>query len=258
MGSTDRFEQVLATGGALDEGALLIAAHARAGLDVDAQLERLDALAAEVPEASLESLLHVLFERLGFAGNHDDYYDPLNSLLDRVLDRRLGIPITLAVVTIEVGRRVGVELDGVGMPGHFLVRERQSPERFVDVFDSGRLLDAAGCAALFRKVTGASHDPLGHQLHAVGTAMILRRMLGNLDAIYAQADDRANLAWVRRLAARFPGTPPAARRDVAQLYAAAGRFDEAGRELLSLAGLLDGGEADAARRDADRLFARLN
>ncbi|MCB0996640.1 MAG: hypothetical protein KDB21_16210, partial [Acidimicrobiales bacterium] len=152
----------------------------------------------------------------------------------------------------------GLDLAGVGMQGHFLVRDRAEPDLFIDVFDGGRLLDRDGCAAIYRRVTGAPVGPPPAQLEPVPTTMILRRMLGNLDAIHARAQRRAELAWVRQLLARFPDVPPAARREVAQLYAAAGRFIEAGRELLSLADLVEGTEADSARRDADRLFARLN
>src|SRR5439155_5170289 len=118
----------------LDEAALLVAAHDRPELDVAGELEQLDALAAGCAEPSLDGLRRHLFANLGFVGNTDDYYDPRNSFLDEVVTRRTGLPITLAVVTIEVGRRLGLALAGVGMPGHFLVRASGEPGTFLDPF----------------------------------------------------------------------------------------------------------------------------
>jgi len=128
----------------LDEAALLIAAQARPELDVGAELGRLDELAGGCGEATLDGLAQHLFTDLGFHGNTEHYQDPDNSYLDQVLERRVGIPIALSVVTMEVGRRLGVALDGVGMPGHFLVRHRADPATFLDPFDHGRRLDDQG------------------------------------------------------------------------------------------------------------------
>ncbi len=112
----------------LDHAALLLAAHAEPGLDVGAQLDRIDDLAARCPAPTLDGVRGLLFEDMGFSGDTEYYSDPRNSLLDQVLDRRLGIPISLSVLMMEVGRRVGVPLEGVAMPGHFLVRQpRTSP-----------------------------------------------------------------------------------------------------------------------------------
>ncbi|HMC70976.1 MAG TPA: transglutaminase-like domain-containing protein, partial [Mycobacteriales bacterium] len=122
--ATERFVEVVAgrePALPLDEIAFLIAAHAHGGLDVDAQLTRLDELADQVRDPTLDGLRRLLFRDLGFTGNEGDYYDARNSFLDDVLDRRTGIPISLAVLTMEVGRRVGVPLAGVSMPGHFLL-----------------------------------------------------------------------------------------------------------------------------------------
>src|SRR5258706_13186235 len=138
-----RFAALLAGPGEglpLDEAALLIAAHADRSVDVEAQLGRLDRLAAAVPAPTLDGLRALLFRDLGFRGNRVDYYDPRNSLLHHVLDRRTGIPITLAVVMMEVGRRVGVPMWGVSMPGHFLVRDKVDTRVFVDPFDAGAVL----------------------------------------------------------------------------------------------------------------------
>ena len=127
---TARFTELVQTPEAewaLDEASFLIATHARPDLDLPAQLARLDELAAQAGEPTLDGLRRLLFRDLGFSGNEVDYYDPRNSFLDEVLDRRTGIPITLAVVMLEVGRRLGVPLAGVSMPGHFLVRDKVDP-----------------------------------------------------------------------------------------------------------------------------------
>ena len=104
---------------ALDEAALVIAAQANPELDVGGQLRRLDELAASLPEAGVASLCRGLFGELGLRGDTKHYDDPRNSYLDQVLNRRLGIPISLSVLLIEIGRRQGLVLEGVGMPGHF-------------------------------------------------------------------------------------------------------------------------------------------
>src|SRR6187399_3482763 len=106
----------------VDEALLLIASHADPMLDLDVQLRRLDDLASLVEEPTIEAVCDTLFGRLGFAGDRTTYYAAENSLLPAVLDRRLGIPLSLSLLTIEVGRRVGVPVEGIGMPGHYLVR----------------------------------------------------------------------------------------------------------------------------------------
>lgn len=191
----------------LDEAALLIAAHARPGLDVDEQLRRLDVLAAEVGEPTLDGLRRLLFRDLGFGGNEVDYYDPANSFLNDVLDRRTGIPISLSVVMLEVGRRVGVPLSGVSMPGHFLVRDKVDPEVFVDPFARGALLDRRGAEARFHVIQGpgAVFDPAF--LEPVGRLAIVSRMLANLEGLARSRRDAAMLRWVRRLRATTHAAP---------------------------------------------------
>ena len=111
----------------LDEAALVIAAVADPNLDVPAQLSRLDDVAAQIGTADTERVCRWLFETLHLKGDHQSYDDPRNSYLHQILDRRLGIPISLSVLLIEIGRRCGVNLEGVGMPGHFLVQGSQLP-----------------------------------------------------------------------------------------------------------------------------------
>ena len=130
-------------------GALLIAKDEYAGLDVERERARFDAIAAPVgrlegygAEEQATKLAEHLFSALGFRGNADEYYDPRNSFLNDVLDRLLGIPISLSLLYAEVARRTGVQASGVGFPGHFLVRiERESSDPLiVDPFNSGRVV----------------------------------------------------------------------------------------------------------------------
>lgn len=230
-----RFSSLVSAGsgeldGELDLGALLIASAVDPGVVVDDQLVRLDALAEEFDGCSAAELSIGLFggaahdPAVHFAGNRTDYYDIENSLLHRVLDRRLGIPITLAVVLLEVGRRAGTSLHGVGMPGHFLVG---SADGFIDPFHGGVVLDADGCGVLFRRLAGPAAVLPPGSLARTPPAEILRRMLVNLAAIGVDRQDRRTVRAVRSLLATFPD---ATHRDhVQHAYAAAelAQFDEA-------------------------------
>ena len=193
----------------LASAALLIAEDAYPGLDVAAYLARLDTLGQEaqallldmskpgdpleVREAKVARVLELLYGTVGFRGNDADYYDPRNSYLNEVLDRRTGIPITLAVVVIEVLRRAGIEASGVGFPGHFLVRT-SGPRGplFVDPF-AGQILTRESLRALHERVAGEARDPDPRLLEPVGARAILSRMLNNLRGIFAQRGDRVRL-----------------------------------------------------------------
>jgi regulator of sirC expression with transglutaminase-like and TPR domain len=242
---------------ALDHGALLLAAHASPGLDVGAQLNRLDELASRCPEPTLEGVRQLLFEDLGLRGNTDDYSDPRNSFLDQVLDRRVGIPISLSVLMIEVGRRVGVPLEGVGMPGHFLVRHTALPRVLIDPFHGGRMLDADQCASLFTTLFGTTATLPASVLDGARPRAILARMLANLKLSYVDRRDVQALMWVGRLRAAIPGVDPKEMVELAQLLANLGRFGEAADTLDELAGASgDGGKG--MWMQARALRARLN
>jgi regulator of sirC expression with transglutaminase-like and TPR domain len=177
----------------LSLGALLIAATVYADLDIDgirANIDRMaEAAGARLPEEAtsleqLNTITDLLFGVIGFNGNRDDYYDPRNSYINDVLDRRLGIPITLSLLCIEVGRRIGVPVQGIGMPGHFLINHRDEPGYFVDTFNGGLLLNQDECAALLRESAGDGVRLEAHHLNPVTPREILARVLRNLKSIY--------------------------------------------------------------------------
>lgn len=190
----------------------MIALGAYPDLDIPTWTARLDALADEARAAGgdLPALLRVLFEAHELRGNSDDYDDPRNSYLNDVLERGLGLPITLSVVLIEVGRRLGLPLAGVGFPAHFLVRH-DPPEGepvFIDAFHRGRTMTRDDCAELLRTITHGAvrfHDRL---LDPIGSRSILARMLRNLKRVHLQRRDLPQaLLDVERLLALEPGIP---------------------------------------------------
>lgn len=196
---------------ALDRPALLIAAHARPSLNVDDELSRLDELAADFGGGTADDLVRWI-GGLGFRGNHDDYYDPRNSYLDVVLDRRLGIPITLSLLVIEVGRRVGIGLYGVGLPGEFIVGETDRPGRFHNPFRH-ESMDADGVAALLRRLHGRPVAVAPEMLGPVGSSAFLSRVLTNLAIIFSRSGDVRGELWALRLRASLPGVPPSFERE---------------------------------------------
>lgn len=211
----------------LDQAALALAAGADPDLDVERWLAELDRLATGVRD--LPGLLHRLFEREGFTGNRDNYYDPRNSLLPHVLTRRLGIPITLAVVTMEVGRRAGVPIEGIGMPGHFLVRP-VGGDTLLDVFDGGTELTPEACEARFRELGGTG--PFGpHLLPVTPTTAILTRMLENLRAVFRMLRRPAASEWVLRMRLHLPGAGLAEQLELAQALGGQGRWLEGAQVL---------------------------
>jgi regulator of sirC expression with transglutaminase-like and TPR domain len=238
----------------LDEAALMIAYHARPGLDVGEQLARLDDLAGSCKPPDLDGMLDHLFVDLGFRGNTEHYRDPDNSYLDQVLRRRLGIPISLSLLTMEVGRRLGVGLDGVGMPGHFLLRSREDPALFLDPFNRRRL-DAAGCRIIFESLGGTGWDD-GY-LAPVGARSILNRMLLNLQGLFLPADLRS-AAWVLELRLTIPGLVIPDRLGLARALGSLGHFSAAAGELDRVAEGLPDDDAARLRAEAKGLRARAN
>jgi regulator of sirC expression with transglutaminase-like and TPR domain len=178
----------------LGEAALLIAADEVPDLEVGRWLDELDRIAGRAadrlgPESDpLAALPEELSGELGLRGNRVDYYDPRNSFVHEVLARKLGIPISLGVLCIEVGRRLGLSLSGVGFPGHFLVRVEGGTELFLDPFDRAQQLDRAGCRRLLQRLGGRRMRFEARFLEPIGTRAILHRMVGNLRGIYARLE----------------------------------------------------------------------
>lgn len=181
----------------LARAALEIARIEHPGIEPAPWLERLDELAARSGVAplfgassGLARLREFLFEEEGFRGNAEHYFDPLNSCLDAVLDRRLGIPITLSLLMIEVGRRVGLRIEGVGLPGHFIVRALVGSDAvLVDPFHGGRLLSEDGATEVASQALGRPVTLTEPHFAAVGKAPFLARLLANLKGIYVQHED---------------------------------------------------------------------
>jgi regulator of sirC expression with transglutaminase-like and TPR domain len=138
----------------------------------------------------IAALNYVLFSRHGFRGNRDDYYDPKNSFLNELIERKIGIPITLSVLYMEVARRIGLGVDGVGFPGHFLVKAVCADDEVViDPFDGGEVRSREDLEALLKQMYGGKLDFRSDFLAAVSNKQILQRMLNNLKVIYVKAND---------------------------------------------------------------------
>ena len=186
----------------LAEAALLMACEEYPQLEVSPYLDQLDHMAVmaqenlrvdDSPIQTVEKINTLLFETLGFRGNTDDYYDPRNSFFNDVLDRRVGIPITLSAVYLEVARRLKFPIVGVGMPGHFLVKfANRDDEFFLDPFNRGEILTREDCQLKLHEMYGDSLEFHDRLLGRVTNRQILARMLNNLKLIYlkAQAFDK--------------------------------------------------------------------
>ena len=202
-----RFAEIMQPGHSavpLDEAALLISGSIQPGLDPADWLAELDRLAEDCPVATANGVAQRLFGDDHFIGNRGAYYDWRNSCLDRVIATRTGIPISLSVLMIEVARRVGVELEGVGMPAHFLVRLADNPDAFYDPFDGGRRLGRADARSLFEHVTGGQVPWNERYLDPTSNRDIAVRMLNNLKSVFAGRSDALRLAIVMDMRSAVP------------------------------------------------------
>lgn len=189
----------------LEDGAFLIARYAYPALDVPAYRQQLDSMAQEIrerigPRASGEETVTAVnryfFTEQGFKGNTKNYYEVENSYLNRVIERRVGIPISLSVVYLLIGQRLGLPLRGIGMPGHFLVKyDSERYKIFIDCFNGGALLTEKNCA---RFLTEAGYGFDEKYLQTSPTRAILSRMVKNLLAIYSKMDEPVKTARFTR------------------------------------------------------------
>ena len=259
----------------LAEAALVLAAGAYRELDIDAYLKRLDEMAATLkrrlrPDISTSeailALNHYLFEELGFAGNADEYYDPRNSFLNEVLDRKLGIPITLSVLYIEVGRRIGLPLHGVSFPAHFLVKCMLRDGAIVlDPYARGASLGLDDLRQRLKALrNGIELEPavVKSMLAVAGKREILVRMLRNLKGIYLHKSelDKA-LAAVDRIITLAPQAADEY-RDRGTIYLDLECFRAALADFRSYLLLKpeadDAGEVQCKAAELQQLAARLN
>lgn len=222
--------------------ALLIARDEYAGLDLLQEEARLDEIAGPLLEADLaqaspteqaERLRLRVYEELGFRGNEDDYYDPRNSWLSDVMRRKTGIPITLAIILIAVGRRAGFEVRGVGFPGHFLARVgRGEGAVYVDPFFGGRLLVGGALDRLAARFLGSSRRLRPEHLAPVDPRSIVIRMLVNLKHAHERRQDhpRALVATDRLVELTGSAT---FRRDRGLHALALGALEAAEEDLLA-------------------------
>lgn len=193
--AVDRPEEQLDLGRA----ALTIALPDYPDLDIEAYLRRIDRLVAEVVDRrgegadayrTIAAVNFVLFSRQGFRGNREAYYDPRNSFLNQVIERKTGIPITLSVLYMEVARRSGLRLDGVGFPGHFMVKTVcGGQELVIDPFNGGEIKSREDLEAMLQQMYGGKLGYRSEFLVAVSKKQTLQRMLYNLKAIYARGND---------------------------------------------------------------------
>lgn len=240
-------------------GALLIAKLDNADIDVDAYIARVDEMGKEISEKIKEAddadtkrdvLNTYLFQENGFHGGSAEYYHPANSHLNRVIDDREGLPITLSILYMELGRRIGIDIEGVGLPGHFIVRQviDARDQKLIDVFERGKMLTIADATNI---VANRSNRPLtAEDLRSQNPVEILDRVLGNLIGVAGnQQDAEAINRYCEASVAIQPDSIPA-RRMRSQIRMMTGRDAAAIRDLDWL---IDHDEEGFAQAEATRL-----
>lgn len=183
----------LAAAGRLAEANLLLARFVRPKLDEKAVLQRIGKLAEKVEGNTHLALRRVISIAEGIGGNVDDYHHPDNHFLDTVLATRRGIPLTVSILWMEVGRRAGIEMEGVGMPGHFLV---YAGGQLVDPFHYGEAIGFDEAASLVADALGGLPRADRSWFQPVGSVYIVRRMLLNLERLYQDREEPHHLEWV--------------------------------------------------------------
>jgi regulator of sirC expression with transglutaminase-like and TPR domain len=252
--------------------ALLVAAESDLEVDIDGELRQLEGWADELrsrvtPDQNnlqkLARLRSFVFDDLGFRGDRRDYYSPSNSLLHQVMKRRRGIPLTLSIVFMELGWRIGIPFEGVAFPGHFLVRLPGEPrDLLLDPYKRGMMVHEEDCRQMLLESTGGrmSYDPT--LTASVGKRDIVARLLHNLKGAYLRAgDDAQALAAVERLLVLKPDDPEEVRdRGLLlfrmQKYGAA--LDALNAYLGAAAGAADHETIEGHVRTLRQLLATLN
>ncbi|MDR3677266.1 MAG: transglutaminase-like domain-containing protein [Acidobacteriota bacterium] len=223
----------------LDVAALLLARTEYPALDLAAQLKRLDTLAARAecdpglsPQVNIASLNQLLYDEEKFAGNDEDYDDPRNSYLNDVLDRKVGIPITLSLVYQEVARRCGLPVVGVGFPGHFLAKYiTASGEILLDPYHRGVTVSVQECEEKLKAQFGEEAEFRPTYLQESSTKHILTRMLNNLKGAFFRRKDFARVLMMIEMAL---AVDPASRQEIhdrAMIYFLIRRYGDAMADL---------------------------
>ncbi len=244
----------------LGVAALLIAQSEYPDLEGESELEALDDMASvarrrledgddDGPLRRMGVLSRWLADDLGFAGSHDDYYDPRNSYINDVLDRRRGIPISLALIYVEVGRRAGLPLVGVGMPGHFLVGHAGIDDAFLDPFHSGSLISRRDAVELFERMmagapAGAAVPWRDSHLDPVSNRGFVTRMLRNLKGIHLRYQDYERAIRVLDMLVAIHPTVPLERRDRGLAHYRQGNHSQALADLRRFSESCPPGQAD--------------
>jgi regulator of sirC expression with transglutaminase-like and TPR domain len=252
------------------EAALLCGAEADPELDVDLALLRVDALADAVrtradlggaPEDHARVLARELGQRLGFTGDASTYHDPDNALLHRVLERKRGLPISLAIVYVAVARRLGIRAYAINLPGHVVAAVANADRPVVlDPFHGGVRLDESAIAQRVAVATGGQLDYRRSMLRPASTVDLVRRLLNNLTRDLAAADRPADALWTVELKLLLPNREPGDHRVLGELSMRTGAFDraaEAFETYLELGGR-DAPDHEDVRRLAIGARARMN
>jgi regulator of sirC expression with transglutaminase-like and TPR domain len=224
----------------LDTSCLLVCAVYDPGVDVEKYLSRLDDFAAQAAAtadragsyAMIGSVLRTLFTQGGFRGNDQAYDEAANSLLASVIERRTGIPISLSIVLMEVSRRVGLPLEGVGLPGHFVVRFPDPSSRlYIDPFRGGAILDVAQCVALVERIYRGRLTWRDEFLAPLSSRAIMKRVLLNLKNSLSQAKEYSAALAAIQLRMALDPSDASELRDRGILFARLRRYDRAIEDL---------------------------
>jgi regulator of sirC expression with transglutaminase-like and TPR domain len=263
--------RLLAADGPLEllEACFCVAAEEYIDLDIREGMHRVHLLSAEGarrvhllsnPFARLDGLQVYIYEELGFRGNEQEYDDPRNSFINEVLDRKLGIPLTLSILFMEVAQAAGFEVRGIGLPGHFVIKvEYAGRSLLVDPYHLGRVITVEDCQKLVSRTTGRPSLFRREQLDGIDERATLARMLLNLKHLYLKREDHLRaLSAVERLLLINPDDPTEI-RDRGFLNAQLGRPGEAVADLESyLAAAPAAPDADSVRGRVVWLRRRLS
>lgn len=252
----------------LAKAALYIAQEEYPNLDIHFYINILDGIAYEIekrlpqeryPLRIIQTINQYLYDDLGYKGNNDNYYDPRNSFLNDVIDRRTGIPITLSLVYLEIARRLDFHLVGVNMPGHFLIRPQfKDVGIFVDTFNRGDILFEEDCQTRLTQIYGYSIQLEPNFTEPVSHRQLLGRMLTNLKLIYLNLQDLSRaLATVELILLLFPETPREL-RDRGLLYYQLGYSSRAYQDLGVYLGMVpNADDADIINRLLQQLSREI-